>query len=297
MPIQASPKKVLEFFTSHLGILNQKKVPVANPKKPVSNGIKSEKNYKIEKVLQEGKKSQVLLVKNVRGERCILKKIDETLTNPTFIEAEIEAGKKIKHAGTAKFIDSWSEGRFRFLLLEYVDGFDLFQFLEARNFEPLPESQVKKIFSQLVKIITHLHRKGFLHRDLKLENIILQPNHKIKLIDFGLSTQGACNKTYNVFLGSPEYVCPLILQKKPYTACKAEIWSLGIILYALLFGQFPFSTKDREQEFVHCPEVLFSEEDDVSEEAKDLILQMLDYNETKRPTVESLIKHPWLKNS
>jgi len=298
MPIQASPKKVLEFFTSHLGISNQKKVPAANPSKKdqLPNGVaRASKNYKVEKVLQEGRKSQVCLVKTARGDKYVLKKIDETITNPTLIEAEVEAGKKIKHNGVAKFIDSWSEGGFRYLLLEYVDGLDLFQYLESRNFEPLSEREVKRIFVQLVKVVLFLHRKGFLHRDFKLENIILQSNHKIKLIDFGLSTQGPCNKTYSVYLGSPEYVCPLILQKTPYNACKAEVWSLGVVLYALLFGQFPFSASDREQELLHCPEVNFPETDAVSEEAKGFLLQLLDYNESRRPTVESLFKHAWFK--
>lgn len=120
---------------------------------------------------------------------------------------------------------------------------------------------------------------------------MLDSHDTIKLIDFGLSAEESCDNFSSSFLGSLEYVCPEIVQRKPYINCKAEVFSLGVLLYALLFGQFPFSVEDREME--DCT-LVFSDSVNVSRETKEFLKHLLAFNPSKRYSLEDILSHPWL---
>jgi len=252
-------------------------------------------NFKIERVLQDGKHSQILLSKNKEGEIVILKKLNTKYIREELIDNEIAAGKALsRHCGIAKLNSHFLEGDFVFLVLEYVPGVDLFDYLQMHGFKSLRELEAKIIFKQIVSTTLYIHKKGFVHRDLKLENVMLMKNSKIKIIDFGLCANSDCNSTLNSFLGSVEYACPEILARRPYHACKAEVWSLGVLLFALLHGQFPFSAFDREKKFEF--DLCFPVEVTISTIAKDLISNMLIVNSEKRYTMKDVANHPWLKS-
>jgi len=218
--------------------------------------------------------------------------MDKSLLKQWVISTEINAGKKLKHSGIAKFYGHFEENGFAFLIFEYVDGLDLFDFLEQTSFQPLPEKRVRNIFKQIINIVTFIHKKGFVHRDLKLENIMILKNDDIKIIDFGLSAELPCTHIGNAYVGSIEYVSPEIVQRIPYICCKAESFSLGVILYALLVGEFPYSTEDRMQSTCR---LVFPDQIPISDDVKDLLKNMLMLTEPKRITVEEARKHKWLK--
>jgi len=266
-----------------------------NSRNELSTTILSE--FHTEKILQEGRKSHVSVVKNSKGEKFVLKRINESSSSSVLFNNEVEAGKKLKHPNIVKFYQHFEGRGLSYILLEYIDGMDLFQFMESRDFVPLPEKQLKKIFLQLAKTVEFCHKKGFVHRDLKLENAIITKKDQIKLIDFGFCKKVSCHQQLDTFLGSWEYACPEIIQRKPYNACKSEVWSLGVMLYALLFGQFPFSHNDREQEFIHEPKVPFpsASEQPVSATARDLLDKMLSCNPENRLDLKEVLRHPWLK--
>jgi len=252
-------------------------------------------DFHTEKILQEGRKSHVSVVKNSKGEKFVLKRINESASSSALYNNEVEAGKKLKHPNIVKFYDHFEERELSYILLEHIDGMDLFQFMEKRDFTPLPEKQLKKIFLQLAKTVEFCHKKGFVHRDLKLENAIITKKDQIKLIDFGFCKKVSCHELLETYLGSWEYASPQIIQRKPFNACKSEVWSLGVMLYALAFGQFPFSPTDREQEFIHEPRVPFPSTSGVSDACKDLLEQMLSCNPERRIDLKGVLKHPWLK--
>jgi len=268
--------------------------------------------YWQEKMLQDGIRSQVFLAKNTKGERCVLKKIDESAVDSKKINGEITAMKKLSHPGVVKLLDHFREGGFTYLIIEYVDGLDLFQLLESRDFEPLPEDQAKELFRQLVHIVEFCHQNNVLHRDIKPENVMvsfeadcegeLKTNSEfrfanVKLIDFGLCSHSSCNKCLFNFVGSPEYVCPEIIQRqKGFHGCKSEVWSLGAVLYTMLFGQFPFSADDRENEYRHNPELNFPPSC-MPETVKDLLRRMLSVNPDERCSLADVMQHYWLQES
>jgi calcium-dependent protein kinase len=133
--------------------------------------------------------------------------------------------------------------------------------------------------------IKHCHKNGIVHRDLKPENILVTNTDTIRLIDFGLSCSTHQNK--GDIAGTPFYIAPEIINLKPYDT-KADIWSIGVILYVLLCGYTPFQGKDIEEIFnsIRKGEVHFDYEEfeSVSEEAKDLVKKMLQVDTEKRLT-------------
>jgi len=256
-------------------------------------------DFDVERVLQKGEKNEVLLVKNRKHTplgRLVLKKLNNQTNKKNFISNEILAGTKLKHTGIVKMIHHWTEMDFTFLLFEHIDGKDLYDFLAENDFEPVVERDTRELFRQLIKSVKYCHKKGFIHGDLKLENIMIAKNNKIKLIDFGFCTPSSdCHSNLTSFQGSLEYLAPEVLQRKPYSGCKSEVWSLGIILFTLLFGEFPFSEADRNQDFIGVALVFPCSS--VSQHAKDLVTSMLSMEPSERPDLEDLLKHSWFTES
>jgi len=252
-------------------------------------------HYKLERILQDGKNTQILLVREKKTQKLVvLKKIDMGAVRSELIDNEISAGLHLRHSGIVKLLNNFEEGGYVHLVLEYIQGMDLFEFLEMRQFQPIKESLVKDLFRQIATIVNYFHKKGFVHRDLKLENIMLLPSQKVKIIDFGLCAHAPCNSTLDSYVGSVEYASPEVLERKPYNACKAEVWSLGVLLFALLYGQFPFSSFDRENKF--RVELCFPFDLKISSLVKDLILHILVPNPENRFDLKDVLAHPWLSS-
>ncbi|KAL0145127.1 kinase-like protein [Mucor lusitanicus] len=169
---------------------------------------------------------------------------------------------------------------------------DLFECIERHNYfeEPL----AKMIFKQIVSCVAHLDMLGVCHRDIKDENIVIDDQFQVKLIDFGsavlLPRHFGENKNYlfNQFYGTVSFASPEILLGRPYRAEPAEIWSLGVLLYTILFGEVPFHDSNMAiaGQFVQ-PKIR------VSPECLSLISCMLNRSPEKRPSIHQILLHPW----
>lgn len=108
----------------------------------------------------------------------------------------------------------------------------------------IPENDVRYIFKQVVEGINYLHLNNFVHRDIKLENILInKKNREIKIIDFGFSVCVKADKKLCMFCGTPSYMAPEIVSKQEYNGKYVDVWALGILLYTMLCGKFPFKGK------------------------------------------------------
>ena len=143
----------------------------------------------------------------------------------------------------------------------------------------------------------YLHSRNVTHRDIKLENIIIETKkNSIKLIDFGFCCCTSSDIKLKVFCGTPSYMCPEIVMKKEYIGPPTDIWAAGILLYAMLCGQFPFRGSSDKDLYKKIARGQFTFPEHVSREAISFINKMLVVNPASRFTAQQLCQDPYLNN-
>ncbi|KAF9432317.1 hypothetical protein BGZ76_010970 [Entomortierella beljakovae] len=166
---------------------------------------------------------------------------------------------------------------------------DLFECIEHHS--KFSESQARMIFKQIVECVDYLNSRGICHRDIKDENIVIDNDFKVKLIDFGSAVviprpQG---KLFDRFYGTINYASPEILKGDKYRAEAAEIWSLGILLYTILYGEVPFNDPVQAISGPYITPRVRS-----SPECQNLLNWMLAKCPERRATIEDVVNHPWI---
>ena len=142
-----------------------------------------------------------------------------------------------------------------------------------------------------------MSKKNICHRDIKLENILIIKDNIIKLIDFGFAIKCNRNEYQSFFCGTLYYMPPEIVNKQKYTPFYSDIWSLGVLLYAMLIGNFPFRAKKEEKLFklINEAKLNFPPNVVISDEAKNLINKMIVINPSKRISLEDILIDPWFQ--
>ena len=177
--------------------------------------------------------------------------------------------------------------------MENIAGGDLLNFIKKRT--KLNEKTARIIFKQLVKSIKYLHSNNIIHRDIKLDNILIDLNNNIKLCDFGISKKINKGDILTDQCGTPAYIAPeIISSEKGYEGPPVDLWSSGVVLYAMLSGTVPFRANNHNDLHKLIIKGYFSEIKDISREAKDLLHSLLEVNPKKRITVDQVLEHPWL---
>lgn len=183
----------------------------------------------------------------------------------------------------------------RYLVLEYVEGGELFHYI-SRNGR-LDEGESVRIFRQMIAGLSYCHRFHICHRDLKPENILMDRHGNVKIVDFGMAALQPANKWLTTSCGSPHYASPEVIQAQQYQGDKADIWSCGIILYAMLTGTLPFDSNSVDHRDV-CWLVIqgkYTFPAGLSSHAKDLIWRMLQYDPRRRIPMKRMWEHPLLR--
>jgi serine/threonine protein kinase len=167
---------------------------------------------------------------------------------------------------------------------------DLFECIDAHT--KMTKAITQKIFAQIVLAIYYLHSLNIVHRDLKDENIVIDENYHVKLIDFGSASYIPKHPEnyFTRFNGTTHFASPEIVKKKAYRGPEAEIWSLGVLLFTIVFGENPFQNKD---EIMEGKYILPSK---IDPECRDLIKKLLTYDEEERITINEVIKHPFIRD-
>ena len=184
----------------------------------------------------------------------------------------------------------------------------MYRYLEQKNFAAFSEKRCKRLFKQLVDALNYGSKRGINHRDLKLENLIIinpsnnaepNPEERLVIIDWGLCAVDAETKSSERWVGSPDYVAPEILLHETYVPEKADVWSLGVLLFILLTGKLPFHKKKRYSmlRIRQHPPVSFPLDaiDKLSDDAKNLIERLLEFKTDARIDLAGILKHPWLR--
>jgi serine/threonine protein kinase len=181
------------------------------------------------------------------------------------VRREIKLMERMNHPNIVAFHDALDTSKQIYIVMEFAGGGSLHQYLKKRTARRLEETQAKKLFYQVCQAIKYCHDRHIVHRDVKLENILLDEQGTVKIIDFGFSTIIPPGKKLKIFCGTPSYMAPEIVARKEYSGMCADIWAMGVLLYALLCGCFPFKgqndrdlSKDCQGRLLH-PGLCFSD--------------------------------------
>ena len=268
-----------------------------------------ETKYKIIKNIGNGSYGSVFLAYNIfTKEKVAIKKIyksSEILLSDGIIIDEIEILKNLNHPDIVKIIEFYGTKEAYYIINEYCSGGELFD--KAVNY--LSETQISVIFKQILSGLSYLHSKNIVHRDLKLENILISDKeyvevtgeeyYDIKIIDFGNARIFDSTITTNSIVGSSYYIAPEVFIKKYNKEC--DLWSAGVILYMLIVGVPPFEGENDKKIISKIKTGIFDTNNkrwiNASSEVKDLISKLLVYEPKKRLTANEALQHPWFKKT
>ncbi|KAK4878193.1 hypothetical protein RN001_010699 [Aquatica leii] len=254
--------------------------------------------YKLEKTIGKGNFAVVKLATHVvTRTKVAIKIIDKTALdeeNLTKIFRETAILKKLRHPHITRLYELMETKQAIYLVTEYASKGEIFDHLVAKG--RMSEPEAKRIFNQIVSAVNYCHSQGVVHRDLKAENLLLDHNMNIKLADFGFSNQFTEGCLLSTWCGSPPYAAPELFQGLKYDGPKADIWSLGVVLYVLVCGSLPFdgTTLQALQNVVISGK--FRIPYFMSQDCEYLIRHMLVVDPDKRLTMTQVAKHRWLSN-
>ena len=205
---------------------------------------------------------------------------------------EIEILRSISHPNISQMFETYSTVHNFYLMMEYVDGGDLFDYISDNCY--LPEQKACFFFRQLVSVMEYLAELGISHRDIKPENILLDKDHSnIKVIDFGLSNYCMEHELLHSSCGSPCYASPEMLSGNPYSGITTDLWSAGIVLYSMLVGALPFDDQELHKLYEQIKLGKFYIPSTLSLEAIDLLKKILQVDPKKRISIQELKEHKW----
>ncbi|KAI1773906.1 kinase-like protein [Hypoxylon cercidicola] len=249
-------------------------------------------NYTLGKLIGKGSFGKVYLAnhKLTNGSKVVLKSANKDDSN---LAREIHHHRQFVHPHIARLYEIIVTESLVWLVLEYCPGDELYNYL--LNNGPIPVEKVQRIFTQLVGAVSYVHQQSCVHRDLKLENILLDKHENVKLVDFGFTREYEGKSNYlQTFCGTICYSAPEMLKGEKYAGEKVDVWSLGVILYALLCGELPF---DDDDDNVTRTKILAEEPkypEHLPPDAISLIKILLSKRPLLRPTLPEILSHPFL---
>ena len=263
-------------------------------------------HYEIGKVIGKGAYATVKICKNkITQEKFAMKIYEKKILNDNIkkkcILREIEILKKLNHPNIVKLYDTIISDKNILLIQELVNGISLRDFYnkEIRNQKNISEKKYKILtilFKQIFSAFDYIHKKNIFHRDIKLENILLTKNYEIKIIDFGFGLYNPRNYLQKFFCGTPNYMAPEIIMKKEYDCQKADMWSLGILLYKLFCADFPFKGKDEKDLYRHIIKGKYKIKEYVPDLIKIIIDKILRPKPYQRINCDQILQSRWFNN-
>ncbi|XP_056017240.1 5'-AMP-activated protein kinase catalytic subunit alpha-2-like isoform X14 [Ostrea edulis] len=209
------------------------------------------------------------------------------------IKREIQNLKLFRHPHIIKLYQVISTPTDIFMVMEYVAGGELFDYIVKHG--KLKEPEARRFFQQIISGVDYCHRHMVVHRDLKPENLLLDINLNVKIADFGLSNMMHDGEFLRTSCGSPNYAAPEVISGKLYAGPEVDIWSCGVILYALLCGTLPFDDEHVPTLFRKIKSGIFAVPDYLNKEVVSLLCLMLQVDPLKRASITQIREHDWFQ--
>uniref|UniRef100_A0A7E5A053 Protein kinase domain-containing protein n=1 Tax=Panagrellus redivivus TaxID=6233 RepID=A0A7E5A053_PANRE len=262
------------------------------------NGTKREikQRFQITKKLGSGTYGKVSLAYDHKYDRevavkLIKKSAIENKQDLVRIRREIRIMSALNHPNIIQIFEVFENKDKIILVMEYANGGELYDYVSKNG--SLPEAEARRIFRQITSAVLYCHKHKVAHRDLKLENILMDSDNNAKIADFGLSNYFNDKTLLTTFCGSPLYASPEIINGTPYRGPEVDCWSLGILLYTLVYGSMPFDGRDFNRMVRQIKRGNYYEPDTPST-ASMLIRNMLRVNPDRRADIDDIASHWWL---
>ena len=237
----------------------------------------------------------VLATHQITGEKVAVKILEKEKilqeADKTRIEREIKILKNMHHNNIVHLYDIKETASSLYIIMEYISGKELFDYIISKK--RLSEFESCNFYQQIISGIEYLGKIKVVHRDLKPENLLLDEHKNIKIVDFGLSNIYPNNELLRTACGSPCYAAPEMINGEAYLGLRVDIWSSGIVLFAMLCGYLPFEDSDNEILYKKITEGKFKVPKYLSDCCKDFLHRILNVNPNKRYTIEQIKNHPW----
>uniref|UniRef100_A0A8C5D2V9 Serine/threonine-protein kinase BRSK2-like n=1 Tax=Gouania willdenowi TaxID=441366 RepID=A0A8C5D2V9_GOUWI len=251
--------------------------------------------YRLEKTLGKGQTGLVKLgVHCVTCQKVAVKIVNrEKLSESVLmkVEREIAILKLIEHPHVLKLHDVYENKKYLYLVLEHVSGGELFDYLVKKG--RLTPKEARKFFRQIISALDFCHSHSICHRDLKPENLLLDEKNNIRIADFGMASLQVGDSLLETSCGSPHYACPEVIRGEKYDGRKADAWSCGVILFALLVGALPFDDDNLRNLLEKVKLGVFHMPHFIPPDCQNLLKGMIEVDAGKRLTLEQIQKHTW----
>ncbi|EAR87771.2 Serine/Threonine kinase domain protein (macronuclear) [Tetrahymena thermophila SB210] len=255
-------------------------------------------NFEIGQTIGRGTFGKVKLgIHKITNEKVAVKVLDKDKlidsADKKRLQREISILRKIRHPNIIQLYEIIETPRQLYLFMEYAPNGELFDYIVKRT--RLSERQASKFLQQIINGIEYMSKIGVVHRDLKPENLLLDHNYNIKIVDFGLSNTYKDNEKLKTACGSPCYAAPEMVAGKPYNGLQTDIWSSGVILYAMLCGYLPFEDQNTSvlyKKIMNQDPVLPSF---LSSNSKGILSGILTKDPEKRYNIQDIRLHPFCK--
>ncbi|XP_011635254.1 serine/threonine-protein kinase SIK3-like isoform X1 [Pogonomyrmex barbatus] len=252
--------------------------------------------YELEKTIGKGNFAVVKMATHVvTKSKVAIKIIDKTKLNEenlAKIFREVHIMKRLRHPHIIRLYQVMETEKMIYLVTEYAPGGEIFDHL-VRNGR-MPEPEARRIFRQIVLAVHYLHQQRVVHRDLKAENLLLDADNNIKLADFGFSNEYTPGVPLSTWCGSPPYAAPEIFEGKHYDGPRADVWSLGVVLYVLVCGALPFDGPTMQLLRSVVVSGKFRIPFFMSADCEKLIRHMLVVEPDRRLSISQILEHSWM---
>ena len=259
----------------------------------------SKSNYTSMKAIGEGSFGEVVLATRISdGRKIAIKKVnkkDQMFQKIGMLPKEFVIMKDLHHHGVAKVLDLEEDSTYFYIIMKYYEGGDIHEWLEEYD-TGAPARLVLHIARQLIDAVGYCHDRNVVHRDIKLENLLWEgkrSNPHVVLTDFGVASIRPIDQLEYDYPGSPVYAAPELMEAKPYLGVKSDVWAIGVCLYFLFTGEYPFwaaSSKEMIRQITK-DSVLFHKKPS-DDDCRNLIKWMLTKDPEQRPTIAEIQQHP-----
>ncbi|KAG5450416.1 MAP microtubule affinity-regulating kinase 1, variant 2 [Clonorchis sinensis] len=252
--------------------------------------------YRLGRTIGTGNFAKVKLATHLLTDRevaiKIIEKAELSSSSRRKLSREVNLMKVLDHPNIIKLLEIIDTEKIMYLVMEYASGGELYEYISKHG--RMTEKVAREKFRQILSAVEYCHQKHIIHRDLKMENLLLDTDMNIKLADFGFANEFEDGKKLNTFCGSPPYAAPELFRGKEYTGPEVDVWSLGVILFKLVSGTLPFDghslSELRERVLRGRYRIPFY----MSTECEKLLKKMLVLNPSKRHTLQSIMNDPWV---